>query len=165
MAIITYQDLETYMNKTFTSGQQAAANLLIGSLERELEGILNRSLSGKTITDEKHLLKRGQKQIFLKEWPVNSVTAIKIGELGSEVTQTVTDYDTAGMAATEQQQLEGIMLRVCAREMAQVMSDALGLERLRAEGVDMTFANAGKAGFFTEDDLYWVARYRRRGVY
>ena len=65
MAIITYQDLETYMNKTFTSGQQAAANLLIGSLERELEGILNRSLSGKTITDEKHLLKRGQKQIFL----------------------------------------------------------------------------------------------------
>jgi hypothetical protein len=187
MAIITYQDLQTYMNKTFTSGEQAAANLMIGALERELEGILNRSLSGKTITDEKHLLRRGQKQIFLKEWPVNSVTAIKIGELGSEVTQTVSDYDiytwgidgifattqgtsalvtyTAGMSATEQQQLEGILLRVCAREMAQVMSDALGLERLRAEGVDMTFANAGKAGFFTDEDLYWVARYRRRGVY
>ncbi len=187
MAIITYQDLQTYMNKTFTSGEQAAANLLIGALERELEGILNRSLSGKTITDEAHLLQRGQKQLFLKEWPVNSVTALKIGELGSETTQTLTDYDiyswgidgiyattqgvsalvtyTAGMAATEQQQLEGIMLRVTAREMAQILADALGLQRLRAEGVDMSFANAGKAGFFTDEDLYWVARYRRRGVY
>ena len=93
MAIITYQDLQTYMNKTFTSGEQASANLLIGALERELEGILNRSLSGKTITEEAHVLQRGQKQLFLKEWPVNSVTALKIGELGSETTQTLTDYD------------------------------------------------------------------------
>lgn len=187
MAIITYQDLQTYMNKTFTSGEQAAANSLIGALERELEGILNRSLSGKTITDEAHLLNRNQKQIFLKEWPVNSVTVLKIGELGSETTQTLSDFDihswgidgifattqgtsalvtyTAGMSSTEQNQLEGIMLRVCAREMAQVLADALGLERLRAEGVDMTFANAGKAGFFTKEDLQWVRRYRRRGVY
>jgi len=115
------------------------------------------------------------------------VTALKIGELGSETTQTLTDYDiyswgidgiyattqgvsvlvtyTAGMSATEQQQLEGIMLRVTAREMAQILADALGLQRLRAEGVDISFANAGKAGFFNDEDLYWVARYRRRGVY
>lgn len=187
MAIITYQDLQTYMNKTFTSGEQAAANLMIGALERELEGILNRSLSGETITDEKHLLQRGQKQLFLKKWPVNSVTTLKIGDLGSEVTQTLTDFDiyswgidgifattggtsavityTAGMSAAEQQQLEGILLRVCAREMAQVLADALGVQRLRAEGVDISFANAGKAGFFTDEDLYWVRRYRRRGIY
>ena len=69
------------------------------------------------------------------------------------------------MSATEQQQLEGIMLRVTAREMAQILADALGLQRLRAEGVDISFANAGKAGFFNDEDLYWVARYRRRGVY
>lgn len=187
MAIITYQDLQTYMNKTFTAGEQAAANLMIGALERELEGILNRSLSGKTITDEAHLLQRGQKQLFLKEWPVNSVTTLKIGDLGSETTQTLSDFDiyswgidgifattrgtsalvtyTAGMSATEQQQLEGILLRVCAREMAQVLADALGVQRLRAEGLDVSFANAGKAGFFTDEDLYWVRRYRRRGIY
>ena len=52
MAIITYQDLATYMNKTFTTGEQAAANSMIGALERELSGILNRSLTGTTVTDK-----------------------------------------------------------------------------------------------------------------
>ena len=48
--------------------------------------------------------------------------------------------------------------------MSQILADAQGLERLRAEGVDMTFANRGASGF-SEDDLRWVRRYRRRGVY
>ena len=76
MAIITYQDLATYMNKTFSSGEQAAANSMIGALERELSGILNRSLTGTTITDEAHLLQRNQHQIFLKEYPINSVSVL-----------------------------------------------------------------------------------------
>ena len=81
MAIITYQDLATYMNKTFTTGEQAAANSMIGALERELSGILNRSLTGTTVTDEAHILQRNQHQIFLKEYPVISVTSLKIGDL------------------------------------------------------------------------------------
>ena len=76
MAIITYQDLATYMNKTFTSGEQSAANTMIGALERELSGILNRSLTGTSITSEAHILQRNQKQIFLKEYPVISVTEL-----------------------------------------------------------------------------------------
>lgn len=186
MAIITYQDLATYMNKTFTSGEQAAANTMIGALERELSGILNRTLAGTSITDEAHILQRNQHQIFLKEYPVISVTSLKIGDLGSETTQTLTDFDiytwgidgifattqgtsalvsyTAGMNSSEQQELEALMLRVTAREMSQILADAQGLERLRAEGVDMTFANRGASGF-SEDDLRWVRRYRRRGVY
>ena len=68
MAIITYQDLATYMNRTFTAGEQAAANTMIGALERELSRILGRSLAGAAITDEKHILRRGQHQIFLKEY-------------------------------------------------------------------------------------------------
>jgi len=186
MAIITYQDLATYMNKTFTTGEQAAANSMIGALERELSGILNRSLTGTTITDEAHILQRNQHQIFLKEYPVLSVTSLKIGDLGSETTQTLTDFDiytwgidgifattqgtsalvsyTAGMGATEQQQLEALMLRVTAREMSQILADAQGMQRLKAEGVDMTFANNGASGF-SEEDLRWVRRYRRRGVY
>ena len=186
MAIITYQDLATYMNRTFTTGEQNAANTMIGALERELSRILGRALSGTAITEEAHLLKRGQKQIFLKEFPVISVTALKIGDLGSETTQTLTDFDihswgidgilatttgtsakvtyTAGMSSTDQQQLEALMLRVTSREMSQILADAQGLERFRAEGVDMTFANKGMAGF-TDEDLKWVRRYRRRGLY
>ena len=64
MAIITYQDLATYMNRTFTSGEQAAANTMIGALERELSRILGRSLAGAAISGEKHILRRGQHQIF-----------------------------------------------------------------------------------------------------
>ena len=127
-----------------------------------------------------------QYQIFLKEYPVISVTSLKIGELGSEVTQTLSDFDiyswgidgifattqgtsalvsyTAGMSTKEQQQLEALMLRVTAREMSQILADAQGLERLRAEGVDMTFANRGASGF-SDDDLRWVRRYRGRRVY
>ena len=132
------------------------------------------------------MLLNQQHQIFLKEYPVISVTSLKIGELGSEVTQTLSDFDiyswgidgifattqgtsalvsyTAGMSTKEQQQLEALMLRVTAREMSQILADAQGLERLRAEGVDMTFANRGASGF-SDDDLRWVRRYRRRGVY
>tara|TARA_B100001250_G_scaffold23293_2_gene19546 strand:- start:5831 stop:6391 length:561 start_codon:yes stop_codon:yes gene_type:complete len=186
MAIITYQDLATYMNKTFTTGEQSAANTMIGALERELSGILNRSLTGTAITGEAHILQRNQQQIFLKEYPVLSVTELKIGTLGSEVVQTITDFDiynwgidgiwnttqgtsalisyTAGMGSTEQQQLEALMLRVCSREMSQILADAQGLKRLAAEGVDMSFANNGMSGF-SDEDLRWVRRYRRRGVY
>ncbi len=81
------------MNKTFTSGEQSAANTMIGALERELSGILNRSLTGTSITGEAHILQRNQHQIFLKEYPVISVTSLKIGDLGSEVTQTLSDFD------------------------------------------------------------------------
>ena len=56
------------------------------------------------------------------------------------------------------------MLRVSTREMSQILADAQGIERFRAEGVEMTFANKGMAGF-TDEDLKWVRRYRRRGVY
>ena len=186
MAIITYQDLATYMNRTFTSGEQAAATSMIGALERELAGILNRSLSGTSIVAEAHLLKRNQHQLFLKEYPVISVTELKIGDLGSETVQTLADFDiyswgidgifatttgtsalvtyTAGMGATETQQLEAVMMRVGAREMSQILADAQGLHRLKAEGIDMTFSNNGMAGF-SDEDLKWVRRYRRRGVY
>ena len=186
MAIITYQDLATYMNRTFTSGEQAAANPMIGALERELSRILGRSLAGAAIASEAHILRRGQHQIFLKEYPVLSVTALSIGDLGSETAQTVTDFDiwpwgidgifatttgtsalvsyTAGMSSNDQQQLEALMLRVSTREMSQILADAQGLERFRAEGVEMTFANKGLAGF-TDQDLKWVRRYKRRGVY
>ena len=124
--------------------------------------------------------------IFLKEYPVISITELKIGDLGSETVQTLSDFDvytwgidgifattqgtsalvtyTAGMGASEQQQLEALMLRVTAREMSQILADAQGLQRLKAEGVDMTFANAGASGF-SDEDLRWVRRYRRRGVY
>jgi|TARA_Y100001947_G_scaffold155403_1_gene161372 hypothetical protein len=186
MAIITYQDLATYMNRTFTSGEQAAANTMIGALERELSRILGRALAGAAINSEAHILKVNQRQIFLKEYPVISVTGLSIGTLGSEVAQTISDFDihpwgidgilatstgtsalvtyTAGMSSSDQQQLEALMLRVSTREMSQILADAQGLERFRAEGVDMTFANKGMAGF-TDDDLKWVRRYRRRGVY
>jgi len=186
MAIITYQDLATYMNRTFTTGEQAAANTMIGVLERELSRVLGRALAGKAVSGEKHLLQRNQRQIFLKEYPVISVTALSLGTLGSEVAQTISDFDiypwgidgilattpgtsalvtyTAGMSASDQQQLEALMLRVSSREMSQVLADAQGLKRLSAEGVDMTFANDGMAGF-TDQDLKWVRRYRRRGVY
>ena len=148
--------------------------------------VLGRALAGATITDEAHILKRSQRQIFLKEYPVTSITTLKIGDLGSEITQTLADFDihpwgidgilatttgtsakvtySAGMSATDQQQLEALMLRVTTREMSQILADAQGLERLRAEGVDMTFANNGMGGF-TDEDLKWVRRYRRRGVY
>lgn len=186
MAIITYQDLATYMNRTFTSGEQAAANHMIGGLERELSRILGRSLAGTTISSEAHILKRNQRQIFLKEYPVISVTALQIGDLGSEITQTLTDFDihkwgidgilaratgtsalvsyTAGMSSSDQQQLEMLMMRVGAREMSQVLADAQGLSKLTAEGMSMTFANDGMGGF-TDQDLKWVRRLRRRGVF
>ena len=186
MAIITYLDLETYMNKAFTSGEQAAANSMIGALERELSQILGRSLSGTSVIGEAHLLQIGQRQIFLKEYPVLSVTAVSIGTLGSEVAQTVSDFDiyswgldrvrnltqgnsavvtyTAGMSTKDQQQLEAMMLRVSAREMSTVLADAQGLEKLAVEGATFTFANNGLGGF-TDADLRWVRRYRRKGVF
>ena len=186
MAVITYLDLQEYMNKTFSSGEQTAATSIIGALERELSLILNRSLSGITVTEEAHLLQVGQRQIFLKEYPVNSVTAIKIGELGEETTETVSDYDiypwgidnlrvvsqglsalityTAGMSASDAQKLEAVMLRASAREMSAVLADAQGLRSLSVEGTSYTLANAGQGGF-TEDDLRYVRRTYRRGIF
>ena len=186
MAVITYLDLQDYMGKTLTSTQQTAATTVIGALERELSQILGRSLTGITVTDEAHVLQAGQRQIFLKEYPVNSVTTLKIGTLGSETTQTLTDYDiykcgidglriatqglsakvtyTAGMSATDAQKLEACMLRASAREMSAMLADAQGLERLGVEGTSMTFANGGQGGF-TDDDLKHVRRYRRKGVF
>lgn len=185
MAVITYLDLQDYMGKTFTSPQQTAATSLVGALERELGAILGRSLTGITVTSEAHVLQAGQRQIFLREYPVNTVTALSIGDLGSETVQTLSDYDiykwgidglsatqglsalvtyTAGMAATDAQKLEAVMLRASAREMSSMLADAQGLERLSIEGVSMQFANGGQGGF-TDDDLKHVRRYHRKGVF
>jgi hypothetical protein len=186
MAVITYLDLQDYMGKTFTSTQQTAATSLVGALERELGAILGRSLTGLTVTSEAHVLQAGQRQIFLREYPVNTVTALSVGDLGSETAQTLSDYDiykwgidglriatqglsalvtyTAGMAATDAQKLEAVMLRASAREMSAMLADAQGLERLSIEGVSMQFANGGQGGF-TDDDLRHVRRYHRKGVF
>jgi len=186
MAVITYLDLQEYMNKTFDSGEQTAASSIIGALERELSLILNRSLSGVNVTEEAHLLQIGQSQIFLKEYPVTAVSAIKIGELGSETTETVSNYDiypwgidnlrvvsqglsalvtyTAGMSASDTQKLEAVMLRASVREMSAVLADAQGLRSLSVEGTSYTLANNGQGGF-TDDDLKHVRRTFRRGIF
>lgn len=186
MAVITYLDLQDYMNKSFSSGEQTAATTIIGALERELSQILGRTLEGVTVTAESHVLQVGQRQIFLREYPVISVTAISIGDLGSETAQTVADYDiypwgvdginiatqglsalvtyTAGMTASDTQKLEAAVLRASTREMSMVLADAQGLKNMSVEGTSLTFANGGQGGF-TDDDLKHIRRYRRKGVF
>lgn len=185
MAILTYLDLQRYMNKTFTAGQQTAATTIIAALERELSYYINRPLSPTVTTDEIYMLEPQQRQIFLRKGPVVSVASLEIGLAGDEVAQTVADYDihpwgidniyiastgyraivtyTAGMASSEAQNLERIVYSAATREMSKLLIDAQGIWELDVEGTDYKFSNMGKDGF-TEEELRMASRYKRRVI-
>lgn len=183
MAILTPQDLEIYMGKTFTNAQEDAAQSILSSLESELEYYLNRPLGAQMYTDEKHKLVPNQRQIFLRHAPVQSVTEFYVGMPGDEVEQDIEDFDlfpwgidnvriagtgnqalvtyTAGMTAADTVALERILYSASAREMGKFLIDAQGLARFKVEGTDYFFVEAGEGGF-TQVELNSVKRFKRR---
>lgn len=185
MAILTYDDLELYMGKTFTEAQQDAAMSILASLESELEYYLNRPLGARVFTEEQHKLVPNQRQIFLRNAPVISVTSFYVGMPDEEVEQNIDDFDifpwgidniriagtgnqalvtyTAGMTGPETVALERVLYSAATREMGKFLIDAQGLARLKVEGTDYVFPDGGEGGF-TERELNSVKRFKRRVI-
>lgn len=185
MAILTYDDLEMYMGKTFTDAQIDAAGSILTSLEAELEYYLNRPLGARLFTEEQHKLVPNQRQIFLRHAPVQSVTSFYVGMPGDEVQQTISDFDifpwgidniriagtgnqalvtyTAGMPSTDTVALERVLYTAAAREMGKFLIDAQGLSRFKVEGTDYAFVDNGEGGF-TQAELNSVKRFKRRVI-
>jgi len=183
MAILTPQDLELYMGKTFTNAQEDAAQSILLSLESELEYYLNRPLGARVYTEETHKLVPNQRQIFLRHAPVNSVTEFFVGMPGEEVEQDIDDFDifpwgidniriagtgnqalvtyTAGMTGSDTVALERVLYSASTREMSKFLIDAQGLDRLKVEGSDYKFPQGGEGGF-TPAELNSVKRFKRR---
>lgn len=183
MAILTPQDLEIYMGKTFTNAQEDAAQSILASLESELEYYLHRPLGAKVFSDEVHKLVPNQRQIFLRNAPVHSVTDFYVGMPGEEVEQNIEDFDifpwgidnvriagtgnqalvtyTAGMTSSDTVALERVLYSAATREMGKFLIDAQGLGRLKVEGTDYLFPQGGEGGF-TPAELNSVKRFKRR---
>ena len=185
MAILTYDDLEIYMGKTFTDAQQDAAMSILASLEAELEYYLNRPLGARLYSEEEHKLVPGQRQIFLRHAPVQSVTSFFVGMPGEEVEQDIEDFDifpwgidnvriagtgnqalvtyTAGMTSADTVALERVLYTAATREMSKFLIDAQGLARLKVEGTEYFFPDNGEGGF-TERELNSIKRFKRRVI-
>jgi hypothetical protein len=189
MAILNYADLARYMNKTFSAGEQSAAATILTALEAELSYILNRPLAPVRITDEKHLLEPGQRQLFLRKAPVRSVVSFYIGLIDSAsatyTEQNIYDFDVypwgidniliggtgyeakvtynAGITDIDSAALERVILSAATREMSKVLVDAQGLERLKVEGSEYFF-EPGIGGGFSEAELKSISRFKRRVI-
>lgn len=185
MAILTPNDLEIYMGKTFTNAQEDAAQSILLSLEAELEYYLNRPLGARVYAEEEHKLVPNQRQIFLRHAPVQSVTSFYVGMPGEEVQQNISDFDifpwgidniriagtgnqalvtySAGMTSADTVALERVIYSAATREMGKYLIDAQGLARLKVEGTDYLFPNAGEGGF-TQAELNSVKRFKRRVI-
>lgn len=185
MAILTPNDLEIYMGKTFTNAQEDAAQSILASLEAELEYYLNRPLGARVYTDEVHKLVPNQRQIFLRHAPVRSVTAFAVGLPDEEVAQNIADFDiypwgidniriagtgnqavvtyTAGMTSADTVALERVLYSAATREMGKYLIDAQGLSRFKVEGTDYIFPEGGEGGF-TPAELNSVKRFKRRVI-
>lgn len=186
MAILTPQDLEIYMGKTFTNAQEDAAQSILASLESELEYYLHRPLGARVYTEEEHKLVPNQRQIFLRNAPVHTVTSFYVGMPGDEVEQNISDFDifswgidnvriagtgnqalvtyTAGMTSDDTVALERILYSAGTREMGKFLIDAQGLARLKVEGTDYVFVDGGEGGF-TQAELNSVKRFKRRVIH
>lgn len=185
MAILTYEDLEIFMGKTFTESQQDSAATILATLEAELEYFLNRPLGARLYSSEEHKLVPNQRQIFLRHAPVQNITSFYVGLPGEEVQQNISDFDifpwgidnvriagtgnqalvtyTAGMTSADTVALERVMYTAAAREMSKYLIDAQGLSRLKVEGTDYLFADGGEGGF-TQRELESVKRFKRRVI-
>lgn len=155
------------------------------TLENELSYYLNKPLYAQVFTNEKHMLEMGQRQIFLRNSPVRSVTAFSVGMNNQMVNQVISDFDiypwgidnvriagqgyialvtyTAGVYDSDSVVLERVLLTSSAREMSKFLADAQGLERLNVEGTDYVFGNKGESGFTTQE-LKIISRLKRRIV-
>jgi len=185
MAILTPNDLEIFLGKTFTDAQEDAAQTIISILESELEYVLNRRLGTQLFSEERHKLVPNQRQIFLRNAPVHEVTVFSVGMPGDEVAQNVADFDihtwgidnvriagtgmqalvtyTAGLTNDTQHALERILYTAAAREFGRLLLDAQGLSRLKVEGTDYVLAGNGEGGF-TESELNYAKRFKRRVI-
>lgn len=185
MAIIIPGDLEIFMGKTFTNAQEDAAQLIIATLESELAYYINRPLGAQLYSEEEHKLVPNQRQIFLRHAPVQSVTSFAVGLQGDEVAQNISDFDifpwgidniriagtgnqalvtyTAGMTGDDTVALERVLYSASIREMGKFLVDAQGLAKLKVEGTEYTFPEAGEGGF-TKAELDSVKRFKRRVI-
>ena len=185
MSVITYTDLQRFMNREFDAGQRTAATTIISSLERELSAYINRPISAVQVVDESHRLSVNQRQIFLRKAPVVEVTAFSVGLDGEEVEQDITDFYvypwgidnirivgegyralvsyTAGMDSNEAEKLSHIMLAASSREMNKVLLDAQGLMRMNVENSQYYMAGMGESGF-TDRELRMASKYKRRAI-
>jgi hypothetical protein len=182
MAIITYQDLQRYMGKTFSPTEQTAATTIIGFLERELSKIIGRPLSPTQVHEEVHWLEFGQRQIFLRKAPVASVTSFYMGFSGNEVEVDLSNYDVkpwgidniwvagtgykalvtyvGGLSTVDASALERIIYSASVREMNQFLIDAQGLNTLTVEGTTYKMAEDGVGGF-TKDERDYARSFKR----
>lgn len=189
MAILNYTDLARAMNKTFTDGERDAASTILAALESELSYLLNRPLSPIRVTDEKHMLEPGQKQIFLRKAPVRSVISFSIGLIDSAsasyTAQNIYDFDVypwgidnvrivgtgyqakvtynAGLTDIDSAALERVILSAATREMSKVLVDAQGMERLKVEGTEYFFEQTPGGGF-TDGEIKNLLRFKRRVI-
>ena len=185
MAILNYTDLQRFMNRTFSEGEALAAATLINALESELSGMLNRPIQPVRVTEERHVLQPGQRQIFLRKAPVRDIVGFTIGMEDQMVAQNIPDYDVyqwgidnlyisgmgyialitydAGMLDADSAALERVVLFASAREMSKILIDAQGLERLKVEGTEYFFEQAG-AGGFSDAEIKSLQRYKRRVI-
>lgn len=185
MAVITNTDLQRFMNRTFTSGEQTAATSIISGLERQLSMYLNAPISPVQVVDEVQRLKVNQRQIFLRKAPVIEVTSFYVGIEDHEVEQNISDFYiypwgidnvritgdgyraivsyTAGMPAEDVENLGYIMLSASSRDMNKVLLDAQGLARMNVENSQYFMSEKGQSGF-TDAELKMASKYKRRNI-
>ena len=177
MPLVTINDLET-LARTLSAQEQAAAQLLIDTIEGELELFLHRPLTARAITGERATIGPSG-HVFLRHTPVISIQSVNYGTSPSTAytgaysfapgglvfapspvpTEVLVSY-TAGLTDPDNRGLKSVVLSRLSRIMAKVHDDALGVSSLTQEGYNAAFLQEG----WTEQEMKLAERYRRRIV-
>lgn len=163
----TVDELASFMARSFTIGQQAAASPIIDAYSAQVQRHLRgKSLDETVIVAEEHVLEYGQERVFFRHKPVQSIDTIEIiaidgititvldpswftrrtwgmeGLRGGETGETLrVSYTTSALDDVDLALVRGVILSASARYFAaRVLADAHGIDgTLSVEGTSMQF--------------------------
>jgi hypothetical protein len=170
--MVTPDQVEMVLQRTFDAAQQQSAQLIIDALVAELAA--HTGLSYEIAQYVETVSVTAGAPVFLATRPVRSVESVTAsGELldlssvmvrgwGIEHAFTSGVVEVTYTAGTEPDALvDGLVLRVAAREMAAVLGDTVGILSMTVEGTRQDYV---RVTGFTADELAKVKRRRKVGV-
>lgn len=181
MAVVTIDELERYMGACFDASDKVEAESLILAVQTSLETRLGRAIALARVTDFiRPTVGPDCVTIFFVNTPAVSVESVKAdgavqdvstlvfsgwgyqeygGSVGANGTVEVTYVVGFDPVPAD---LAHVVKRAASREMRRRLDRVQGLDRVSEEGFSADFTAAG--GFFTNEELLAVNRYRRRKV-
>lgn len=98
MPLITIQEVKDYLigiGEAIPATHDALLTRMVGGISGDAEDFCRRKFDAATYTSELHTGKRGQQHLYPHQWPINSVTSVKID--GTAITEDTdfTDIDPA----------------------------------------------------------------------